>query len=125
MNHGTVLRNSIKLLIKKLGQDLTLRTVAEGSYDPSTGTTGASTTTDRVVKMALVDYNTDEIDGSQVRFGDRRALISNYDSDGQLLTLPPLVNDLIIGEGDNIAIVRVKKFRVYNEDVAWLAQVRE
>jgi len=104
---------------------LTIRTETQGAYDPSTGTTAAGTTTDRTAKIALVSYKESDIDGTKVKFGDRKALISALDSNGQAIAYPPLVDDRIIGEGDAVTIVSLRILKINGTEVAWIAQVRE
>jgi hypothetical protein len=67
-------------LLAQFGQTVTLSKITPGTYDPVTGGTTGGTTATQTASAALLDYTLQEsgakfADGSQVRVGDKKALI--------------------------------------------------
>ncbi len=121
---GAEMAKSTLKLLTESGQALTLRRVAEGAYDPDTGTTAAATTTDIIVNVAFVDYSENVIDGVNIVRGDRKALISALDAAGVAITLTPKPQDQIVGESDTVNIIVAKTTKVAATPVAYICQVR-
>lgn len=119
------LRGAVQDLLGEQGYSVTFRRVTEGAYDPATGQTGASSTDDETVIMAFLDYKIAEIDGSQIQRGDRKAILSAYDSSGGLLSKAPRVNDQFVGEGDKVSVVDVQTIKSAGVVVGYICQVRE
>ena len=88
-------------LVQRHGSTLTLHKVAEGTYDPSTGSlTGGSTTKYEVTGYmynAIIGIDTDEI-----RRGSKKVIIPALG-----LTVEPDDGDYITGLGDRVHITRV------------------
>lgn len=119
------LRGAVQDLLGEQGYSVTFRRVTEGAYDPATGQTGASSTDDETVIMAFLDYKIAEIDGSQIQRGDRKAILSAYDSSGSLLSKTPRVNDQFVGEGDKVSVIDVQTIKSAGVVVGYVCQVRE
>lgn len=114
---------TFRYLLDDHGQTVTLRTVAEGTYDPATGGLTGGSNTDYTVKCYFYNYMLDEIDGTNIKLGDRKAVLHTLDTGGN--TLPePDTGDLIVGEGDTVTIVGVQK--IFSDVlVCYICQVRE
>lgn len=63
-------------LLARFGGPVTLTRIAPGTYDPTTGTTAADTTTTSTGSGARFGYEQREIDGTKIRTGDQRAYLS-------------------------------------------------
>ena len=61
--------------ITEFGQAVTLSRQAVGAYDPSTGTSVVTPTT-QTGKGVLLDYGTKDIDGTLILAGDKQLLLS-------------------------------------------------
>lgn len=88
-------------LVQRHGSTLTLHKVAEGTYDPATGSLSGGSTTDYEITGymydALVGIDTDDI-----RRGTKRVIIPALG-----LTVVPDDGDTISGLGDKVHINRV------------------
>lgn len=62
-------------LLTEFGQGITFGSVTTGAYDPTTGTV-TNTTTNYTGKGAAFDYEQKDIDGTNIRQGDRRVYIA-------------------------------------------------
>lgn len=74
--------------------------------------------------MYFGDYMLSEIDNDSVVMGDRKVLVSPFDTSGDA-TPEPDEDDIIIGVGDRVVVKSVQK--IYNADtlVCYICQVRE
>lgn len=115
---------TIKTLLNDRGTSVTFRRVTEGGYDPSTGQTGAASTDDETVYVAFTDYRENLIDGQNVLQGDRKALLSNYQTDGTALTKTPAVGDEFVGEGSTVQVVEAHTIKDAGQVVGYICQVR-
>lgn len=114
----------LKFLIDEHGENLNLIVKTLGSYDTSTGgVTGGSEAT-YTVKTYFYNYNLTDVDGVNVVFGDRRAVLPLVDTSGNAIPEPE-VGDEISGEGDKVSVVSVAKIFSAGEPVCYLLQVRE
>lgn len=73
-------------LIAEFGQPVTLTRSVPGAYDTATGTNGASTVTTQACLAVEDAYKAREIDGTLVRVGDRRLILSPETSSGTAVT---------------------------------------
>lgn len=119
-----LMSQNVLFLLQRYGQEVTLRKISYSAYDPSTGTVTPSTDSDTTVKSYIADYNLTDVDGDNVVMGDRKAYIPTTDTSGNS-TPKPDTDDLILGVGDKVKIVRVQE--LYNADnlVCYICQVRE
>lgn len=77
-----------KLLLGK-GQTVTITHVVPGVYDPATGGV-TNTETTQTGTGAVIEWDARQIDGTLVRVGDRRLLLSPLNTAGAALTAPVL-----------------------------------
>jgi hypothetical protein len=83
-------------IIEEFGQAVTLTHVIPGAYDPTTGGV-TNTTTTQTGTGAVVDWAARQIDGTLIKVGDRRLLLSAFKTDGAALTAPVLGDTVSIG----------------------------
>jgi len=114
----------MKRMVDRLGQQVTLRKVAYGAYNVATGTVGSTTNTDYTAKAYVADYNLSELDQDNVVFGDRKVVLTAFDTSGNALPEPD-AEDFIIGAGDSVKVVSVQKIYHANSLVCYICQVRE
>jgi len=118
-------RESVRYMIDERGTSVTFRRVVEGTYDPSTGQTGASTTDDEAVKVVFTNYSEREITGTNIERGDRKVLMSNFDTSGSVLSKEPQVDDKFVGEASTVTVVDAKTMKDANVVIGYVLQVRE
>lgn len=113
---------NLKFLVDRHGRELTLRRNTQGVYDPATGLS-TETYVDHKVIAYFYDYKLEEIDGTNVVYGDRKLLMSLYNKAG--VDIPePQEGDAIIGAGDEVKVVGHST--IYSvTPVVYLVQVRE
>lgn len=119
-----ILNKDITYLIEDMGTEVTLRKPTYGAYNPVTGTHGSASSTDYTVKCHFSDYFLSEVDNTNILLGDRRALIPTEDTSGNELPEPD-TDDLIIGIGDTVKVVRVQQFYHFDTRICYILQVRE
>ena len=93
-------------LLRGKGQTVTLSRNTAGAYDPATGTTPVTVTTQNGTG-AIFDYNDKNIDGVLILSGDKQLLLSAVNSTGTALTAP-MVNDTVTAGGVVRTITRIK-----------------
>ena len=125
MTTGTQLQFDVKALLNEHGQDVTFRRVTEGSYNPATGTTAASSTSDETVKVAFLQYRVDLVDGVNIQRGDRKAVMSAFDTSGAALSKTPQTGDQLVGVGQTVQMVDVQRIQSGGNDLAFVCQVRQ
>lgn len=114
---------TVRKLLDDLGQQATLKTYTEGTYNPSTGTLTRSNTT-YTVKVYPASYKLEDIDGTNVVLGDKKIYLSARDT--SFSTIPtPEVGDEIVGLGDAAKIVRVQEIYSQGELMCYICQTRE
>lgn len=108
-------------LVKDHGEELTLRKKSTaGTYDPSTGTVTGSATTDYTVDGYFFNFSTGLPIGDEIRRGSRRCVIPALG-----LAVQPDDEDLIIGQGDTVAIVSVSTIFSSGSAVCYICEVAE
>lgn len=110
-------------LINQFGQDVTLRKVETGSYDPATGSAG-STSVDHPVKSYMAQYTLTELTLDNIVRGDRKALLSAFDTSGVPIPAPD-EGDLLVGAGDTVRVVSTQTIYSSASVVCYICQVRE
>ena len=80
-------KTSNRLLVGK-GQTVTLKHTVAGTYTPGTGIT--NTTTEQTGTGAVVDWDARQVDGTLIKTGDKRLLLSPLNTAGTALTAPVL-----------------------------------
>lgn len=63
-------------LLDKFGKSITLTSVTEGSYDPTTGEMGAGTTTSTTHTAIIKDFKGIDFISGVVQAGDRKVMIA-------------------------------------------------
>jgi len=106
---------SVADLLDDFGQDLTLRRVGVSSYDAATNTITPAAVVTYAVRGVFIQFRHENVDGTVVRMGDRRLLVT---ADGATGT--PAVGDFVDGH----KIVNVRTFAPNGVVVAWDCQVR-
>lgn len=84
-------------------QDVTFSTVTKGTYNPATGATG-DTTSSQSVKAVISPYSVSQVDGVHVEAGDIKALVLQGEFTGT-----PTVQDGLTYGGDAYRVVGVSK----------------
>lgn len=85
-------------LLTEFGATATLVKVVAGTYDPATGSVG-TTETSYTVTMYEEDASGNDVDGSQIKAGDKLAMISTIGS------VQPETNDRITYQGADWMVV--------------------
>lgn len=75
-------------LIKDKGQPVALTRSVPGAYDTATGTNGAPTVTTQACLAVEDAYRLGEINGTLIRVGDKRLILSPQTSAGATVTAP-------------------------------------
>jgi hypothetical protein len=88
-----------------LGASVVLTSVTPGAYDPSTGTTGAATTTTQTVDAIVEDYRGLELLNGLVQAGDKKVSIPA----SSLTTAPKPTDTLTIGGVAHLIVAEPEK----------------
>ncbi len=96
-------KTSDRLLIGK-GQTVTITHVVPGTYNPATGAVTNTATTQKGTG-AVMDWDARQIDGTLVRVGDRRLLLSPLNTAGGVLTAPVLGDTITDAAGGVYTLV--------------------
>lgn len=107
-------------LLAEFGRACTLGSVSDGEYDPVTGTAGPASTP-HPVTAAVLDYPQRFIDGSVIRTGDKRALMSPVG----LAVTPKPGDTLTDAAGAVHQVVDAKPLAPAGTVVLWTLQVRK
>lgn len=76
MTLDTRARATADKLLDKFGKSVTLTSIIEGSYDPTTGEMGAGATTSTMHTAIIKDYNGIDFISGVVQAGDRKVMIA-------------------------------------------------
>ena len=109
---ATSLRKVASKLINKFGGAVTLRTVASGVYNPTTGT-ASETVSDVTIKGVLQDVNAREV-GDLTQSGDRRLIIAAAD-----VNAAPTAADRIIISGVTYQVIRIVTIEQDNQPITY------
>jgi len=108
-------------LVQDHGEELTLRKkTTAGTYDPATGSVTGSGTTDYTVDGYFFNFSVGLPSGDEIRRGSRRCVIPALG-----LAVEPDDEDLIIGQGDDVAIISVSTIFSAGSAVCYICEVRE
>lgn len=94
MTFYTRIQQTAFRLIKDKGQAVTLTHVTAGTYKPATGAVSSQVTTTQYGYGAVIDWDSKHIDGTLIKIGDKKLLLSPLNTAGAALTAPVL-NDTI------------------------------
>ncbi len=89
MSFYSRMQQTTNKLLKGKGQAVTLTKVVPGTYDPATGGV-TNTSTTQTGTGAILDWNSRNVDGTTIKIGDKRLLLSALNSAGAALTAPAL-----------------------------------
>ena len=106
MDFYTKMQATANRMLKGKGQAITLSRQTAGTYDPATGTTPVTVTT-QTGYGAVFDYADKNIDGVLILSGDKQLLLSAVNSTGTALTAPE-VNDTVTVGMVVMTITRIK-----------------
>lgn len=117
-------RSTANRLIADKGQTVTLTRRESGVYNPATGTSAITTTTQTGKGVILPLSGFRKVDGSSVVAGDETLLLSALASTGAALTAPD-VGDYVTGaDGSAYVIVAVDPLRPAGLDIVYDCVVR-
>jgi hypothetical protein len=103
----TRMQTTANRLLKDKGQSLTISRQTAGAYDPATGQTTVTVTT-QTGTGAIFDYRDENVDGVLILSGDKQLLLSAVNTTGTALTAPE-VNDTVTDAGSVVrTITRIK-----------------
>jgi len=108
-------------LVEDFGQALVLRkTTTEGTYDPALGVVTGAVTTDFNFKGYFSNFTNSIPNNEEVRRGTRRCIIPALG-----FAVEPDDEDLVLGQGDAVAIVRVSTVYSSGTAVCYICEVQE
>lgn len=107
-----------KALIARFGTSVGMSRTVPGAYDPETGGPAAGTTTTQTVQAVVVDFPQSYIDGTLIRAGDRKALVSTPG------ITAPLAGDTFTWKSQPLVVVSVKELGPAGTAVLYTLQVR-
>jgi hypothetical protein len=110
-------------MLTKYGMEVTLRRVTVGDYDPDTGSAPASPPVDYVCMGATFDYSQRDIDGSLIKTGDQKLLMSPFQTDGSAMPVPTTSDKILIGS-TVYSIQPSKKVAPAGQNVLFELQIR-
>jgi hypothetical protein len=111
-----MLGQDVAQLLQDFGSDLTLTRRVGGSYAPATGLVTGGTPTDFTVRAVFINYKDANVDGTVVRMGDRRLLVSTTGSQ-----TAPIVGDVVGG----LKLIDVRSIAPNGTPIAWACQARK
>jgi len=118
----TRLRSMSNQQLKDKGLACTITKQTAGTYSTSTGVASVSTSTQSAYG-ALFDYENKNIDGTLVKKGDRKLLLSALNTAGAVLTAPS-VNDTVTANSVTYTIVAIRPIAPSGVAVAYDCQIR-
>lgn len=104
-------------LLTKFGQSLIITHIANGAYDPETGMAATTTTTQNAIG-AIFDYGTKDIDGTLIKSGDKKLLLSPAG-----ITIPTVGDSVTIGAAVS-KITMIKEVSPAGTPVLYQANLR-
>jgi hypothetical protein len=111
-----MLGNAVINLLQKYGSALTLTRSVGAAYNPSTGAVAGGTPTNFTVQGVFINYTDENVDGTVVRAGDRRLLVSPTGS-----TTAPAIGDVVGG----MKLVDVRTYAPNGTPIAYSCQTRK
>lgn len=111
-----MLSDAVNTLLAKFGSSLTLIRVSGATYNAGTGQTSTGTTTNFTIRGVFINYSDELMDGTIVRVGDRRLLVSPSGS-----TTVPQIGDAVGG----LKLIDVRSYAPQGVAIAWACQARK
>ncbi|MDX1353757.1 MAG: hypothetical protein R3254_12155 [Thiomicrorhabdus sp.] len=112
----TTFVNLANSLLTQFGKSITLRTIAEGSYNPASGDV-SKTPTDTTIKARVDEFSSYEIDSNIIEVGDVKVIIEGvYTFDK---------SDNLIIDSEIYDIINIKKIYAVEEIPIYEVQARK
>ena len=111
-----MLAEDVAYLLQDFGSNLTLTRQAPGTYNPATGNMSATSQTSHTIRGVFINYVDTNVDGTVVRMGDRRLLVS---AKGAPIT--PAIGDRV----DGLQVIDVRSIAPNGTPIAWACQMRK
>lgn len=109
-----------KTLTGTFGRAATLKRYSTPVYDDVTGKTSSGTPTDVPCSVVLSEYSDARIDGTLIRAGDRRAIVSRTEVGSK----PVADRDTLVLGSETWRIVRVRAYSSGEQEAAFELQLR-
>lgn len=106
------------------GLELTLIRVIQGEYDPDTSTTPPATTTEYPGSGFRENYRQQDIDGTLIKQGDLKLLVSPVLLDGSDMPQPASL-DTILFDGERYTVQNVEPWNYAGLAVGFSVQARK
>lgn len=110
--------DDLETLINDKGKAFTLRRVTAGAYAPSTSS-GTVSNVDYIVRGLIINYKDRNRDGTQVKAGDRKAIIK-----AKGLTVAPRKGDFFVVDSKALEIIEVQQVEESGVIVSYHCQIR-
>jgi hypothetical protein len=111
-----MLGNSVTTLLQKYGSALTLTRQSGATYNPATGALSGGASATFTVRGVFINYLDENVDGTVVRMGDRRLLVSPQGS-----TTVPAIGDRV----DGMELIDVRTYAPGGAAIAYACQARK
>lgn len=111
-----MLAEDVSHLLEDFGSDLTLTRQVPGVYDPATGAMASTATSTFTLRGVFINYTDANVDGTVVRMGDRRLLLSAKGATGA-----PAIGDRV----DGLQVIDVRTIAPNGVTIAWACQMRK
>lgn len=111
-------------LIAQFGQAVTVTRSVPGSYDPATGGVGSPTVTTQDCLAVEDAYRAREIDGTLIRAGDKRLMLSPAVVTGAAVTAPETTDTVTFADGSVWAIKAVEPLSPGGTALLYTLQLR-
>lgn len=112
------MQDAAQKIIDDIGKDVTLRRVTQGAFNTTTGAL-SSTTSDETVQALFLNFRNSQVDGSQIKMGDRKIVIA-----AQNVTKPE-TDDLVISNSKTFRIIQVIEVEENDKNLIYTCQARE
>ena len=112
----TEIKEAANMLINRFGKNVILRKIPTNTYDPDTDSTTYDANQDTTIKAVFEDFNSLEVDGTNIRSGDVKI---NCLSDNEITS-----EDFIIDGADRYSIINVNRVQPGPELIMYILQVR-
>ena len=107
---------TVQKLLRRYGQTVVITTKTSGTYDPTLGSVSVTSTSQSIVGAVFEwggsnypNNGQEIIDGTIIRIGDQKLILSPIDINGQPI-IKPKVNDVALVNGVSYTIVNPIKF---------------
>ena len=119
MSFASNMVSSARRLIRTYGQNVTFSRVVEGSFIPTTGDIGASTSSTYNAYVAPMEYKASEIDNVSIMANDCLAWVEINASESI-----PVVGDVVTISGQIFRVMNVQKITAQGTTIVYKLQLR-